>query len=403
MARQKLFESYLITASILVQQYDGSVPLSEFLKQYFYQHKKFGSRDRKHITHLCYCFYRAAPYHQKNALKDFDEKIIQQRILTALFLCSQNQNELLEQLNSEWNKKTEYTLEEKISLLNYSCNVTDIFPWTNELSTAIDAGAFAASHLLQPDLFLRIRPGKKQPVLRKLQEHAISFTFCSQDCLSLANTTKVEDALEMNREVIVQDHSSQRIKEFLQAVKQETVNEIFPIDVWDCCAASGGKSILAVDILQYINLTVSDIRSSIILNLKKRFKEAGIKSYHSFVIDLTTQTINLQPLRFNLIICDAPCTGSGTWGRTPEQRYFFNKEKINYYNQLQKKIVTNTIPYLAQNGFYLYITCSVFKKENEEVVEFIQKNFSMQLVKQEVLIGYDKKADTMFAALFKNT
>ena len=63
--------------------------------------------------------------------------------------------------------------------------------------------------------------------------------------------------------------------------------------------------------------------------------------------------------------------------------------------------MTNTIPHLTENSFFLYITCSVFKKENEEVVEFIQKNFKLQLVKEVVLIGYNKKADTMFSALLE--
>lgn len=398
MAGQKLFESYLAAACFLVRQYNGHIPLNDFLKQYFSQHKKFGSRDRKYITHLCYCFYRATPYHQKNTLNNADETVIRQQIITALFLCSQNQNKLLEQLNAAWNKKAESSIEEKISLLSHSFNITDIFPWTNELSEGVDATEFAASHLIQPDLFLRIRRNKKQQVLRKLQEHQIAFITCSQDCLALANTTKVEDMLEVNKEVVVQDYSSQRVKEFLQIVKQERINRTSYIKVWDCCAASGGKSILAADVLENIDLTVSDVRSSIIFNLKQRFKEAGIKNYHSFVADLTA--LHLTPHTFDLIICDAPCTGSGTWSRTPEQRYFFSKEKIDYYSRLQKKIVNNTVPHLAENGFYLYITCSVFKKENEEVVEFIQKNFSLHLIKQEVLIGYDKKADTMFAALF---
>ena len=58
MSKEKLFESYLSTAVSLVQQYDGSIPLSDFLKQYFSLNKKFGSRDRKHVSHLCYCYYR---------------------------------------------------------------------------------------------------------------------------------------------------------------------------------------------------------------------------------------------------------------------------------------------------------------------------------------------------------
>ena len=393
MAKEKLFESYVVTASTLVQQYDGTIPLSDFLRQYFSLHKKFGSRDRKYVTELCYCNYRTG-----HALRNVTTE---QRILTALFLCAQKQNELLAHLKPEWNEKAELSLEEKISYLNYPFNITDIFPRKDELSEHIDRTVFAASHLIQSDLFLRIRPNKKKQVYKKLQENKIEFKECAEDCLVLPHTTKVENVFELNKEVVVQDYSSQRIKAFLQIIKSDFKHQTSDIKVWDCCAASGGKSILAVDVLEKIDLTVSDVRPSIIYNLKRRFKEAGIKNYYSFVTDLTNSQFPIPNSNFDLIICDAPCTGSGTWSRTPEQLYFFTKEKINYYVELQKKIVTNTIPHLANNGFFLYITCSVFKKENESVVEFIQENFQLQLLIQEVLIGYDKKADTMFSALFK--
>jgi len=404
MSKEKLFESYLSTAVSLVQQYDGSIPLSDFLKQYFSLNKKFGSRDRKHVSHLCYCYYRLGqnpPRSLKGELLNLhNENLISERLITALFLCSQHPNGLLAQLNPELNEKAALVLNEKISLLNHPFNIADIFPLQDELSESIDATAFAVSHLIQPDLFLRIRPLKKNQVTRKLQENKIAFEECDDDCLKLLNTTKVENILELNKEVVVQDYSSQKIKGFLDYARNFISNPSTTLRVWDCCAASGGKSILAVDALPNIELTVSDIRSSIIHNLKNRFKEAEIKGYNSFVADLTNPKSEIRNPKFDLIICDVPCTGSGTWSRTPEQLYFFRKEKINYYSELQKKIVTNTIPHLTENSFFLYITCSVFKKENEEVVEFIQNNFQLQLIKQETLIGYDKKADTMFAALF---
>ena len=52
------FQSYFNTAISLIKTYDGSIPLQHFLKQHFSQHKKHGSKDRKFITHLCYCYYR---------------------------------------------------------------------------------------------------------------------------------------------------------------------------------------------------------------------------------------------------------------------------------------------------------------------------------------------------------
>jgi 16S rRNA (cytosine967-C5)-methyltransferase len=107
-----------------------------------------------------------------------------------------------------------------------------------------------------------------------------------------------------------------------------------------------------------------------------------------------------QQQKFDLIVCDAPCSGSGTWSRTPEQLYFFDENKIEYYPGLQKKIVSNVVKNLQAGGFLVYITCSVFKNENEEVVKFIQEQLSLQLINMEYLKGYDQKADSLFTALF---
>ncbi|MEJ7677274.1 MAG: hypothetical protein WKG06_05250 [Segetibacter sp.] len=142
-----------------------------------------------------------------------------------------------------------------------------------------------------------------------------------------------------------------------------------------------------------------------IQNLHKRFKEAGIKNYQSFIADLS----NIKNLKaalhnktFDFIICDAPCSGSGTWSRTPEQLMFFEKEEITRYSNLQKSICTNSISFLKKGGYFLYITCSVFKRENEEIAEFITQRFPLTLIKTELLKGYEIKADTMFAALFQS-
>ncbi|CAN5825479.1 hypothetical protein BH10BAC2_BH10BAC2_38370 [soil metagenome] len=398
MAKEQLFKSYVSTAATIIQQYNGSTPFNDFLKKYFAVNKKYGSRDRKHISHLCYCYYRLG-----HAAKKFPKE---ERILVALFLCSQEQNDLLSNLNHEWNEQVNLPLSEKLLLLNNPFSSNEIFLWQHELSEGIDGTAFAASHLIQPDLFLRIRPGQKEKVLAKLKGHTILFEEYGNDCLALFNATKIDDILVLNKEAVVQDYSSQRIAEFLRIIKSQIINPKSNIFVWDCCAASGGKSLLAVDTLDNIDLTVSDVRPSIIQNLNKRFAEAGIKKYHSFVADLTVQSriTNLpagrQGPKSEIIICDVPCSGSGTWGRTPEQLYFFTADKIDYYANLQKQIIQNVIKHTKKGGYFLYITCSVFKKENEAIVEFILANAGLQLIKKEVLIGYKKKADTMFAALF---
>ena len=71
------------------------------------------------------------------------------------------------------------------------------------------------------------------------------------------------------------------------------------------------------------------------------------------------------------------------------------------YADRQRQIITHVIPQLQEGGIFIYITCSVFKKENEEVVDFIKEKFHLQLLQVELLKGYDKKADSMFVAAFK--
>ena len=79
----------------------------------------------------------------------------------------------------------------------------------------------------------------------------------------------------------------------------------------------------------------------------------------------------------------------------------FKEETVQEFSRLQQKIVRNTIPHLAPNGYFLYITCSVFEAENEGVVTFIQEQFpQLQLVSASLISGYEKRADTMYAALF---
>ena len=399
------FQSYFNTATALLRQYDGTIPLTHFLKTYFSQHKKHGSKDRKFITHLCYCFYRLG-----NTLKNLS---VEEKLKTAIFICNAQPQEWNILYNELWLKNWNEDLVNRIDFVKNiypDFTTEDIFSWKDEISEGIDFTKFSLSHFIQPDLFLRIRPGKEKVVKQKLAENNISFREISASCLSLSNSTKVDDILKMDEEVVIQDYSSQRIGEFLQLFPTSDPRFSTP-EVWDCCAASGGKSILAKDILGKINLTVSDVRPSILHNLEKRFADAEIKNYKLFVEDLSTvnslQSIvrskttdyRLLTTDYNIIICDVPCSGSGTWSRTPEQLAFFNKEKINEYSALQKKIISNSIQHLKQGGYFLYITCSVFKKENEENVAFIRQQFGLQIIKQELLIGYETKADTMFAAL----
>ncbi|MBS1626763.1 MAG: Fmu (Sun) domain-containing protein [Bacteroidetes bacterium] len=384
---------HILTTQKIIEQYKGEIPLAAYLKNYFSQYKKYGSKDRKQITNLCFNYFRLG-----NAANTI---LFNEKIKIALFLCNRTiKPEWNILFDDDWKTNWVNSLQQRIYFVqekNSAFKIDDVFSFVNELSDGIDRNNFINSHFIQPDLFLRIRPNKKEIVLQKLNENNISFTQLTHTCLALPNASKIENIVHVDEEVVVQDYSSQRVTELLLPVILNQSSKI-----WDCCAASGGKSILVKDVFGNINLTVSDVRQSILQNLQKRFIKAGIKNYHSFVVDLNNPAYKAEHSKFNLILCDAPCSGSGTWGRTPEQLFFFKKEKINSYATLQKQIVTNAVKQLSTNGYFLYITCSVFKQENEDVVNFIQKQFHLTLIKMELLKGYNNKADTMFAALFCN-
>lgn len=383
------WHSYLNSSIKIIEEYDGLIPLSAWLKTFFRQNRQMGSKDRKIVAKTVYNFYRMG--HSSKELT------MNERILTAQFICSTSFNELLAFFKPEWNAEIHLSLAEKLRKLPAASRANLVFPWQDALSDGINAERFNLSFLQQPGLFLRIRPGKENTVTNKLAAAGIQFKMITANCISLPNSTNVNTILELDKEAVVQDYNSQRAGSFVKPGSSQTA----PINFWDCCAASGGKSIMAYDCNPRIQLSVSDVRSSILHNLRQRFKHAGIKHYQTLLIDLAQPGVAIKKGPFDIILADLPCTGSGTWARTPEQLYFFEPAKIEYYNSLQKKILTNVIPQLTKGGTLVYITCSVFKKENEDIVEFIKGSFCLKFKEIRMLTGYDIRADSMFVAVFE--
>jgi 16S rRNA (cytosine967-C5)-methyltransferase len=389
------FHSYINSACKILEQYQGDVPFSIFIKHFFSKEKKFGSSDRKQISSLCYNFFRVG--------LALNKKIDADRLLVATFLCSKEKSLLINNLKTEWNEKHSASLEEKIAILKLDIKLADLFPFEEALNDEINFDQFCRSFIIQPDLFIRIRPELKVETFNKVSKAGIPFIQVTDSCIQYAPATAIENFLVSEKEIVVQDFNSQQVLNYLSENSNQ-FNSINDLNVWDCCAASGGKSILLQDILPInLKLTVSDVRPAILNNLQQRFKKASIKNYKHFIADLK-KPINIPANeKFDIIICDAPCTGSGTWSRTPEQLYFFNPSSIAEFSSLQKNIAANLIPHLKKNGLFFYITCSVFKQENEAVADFIQQELKMKLLQMKNLWGYEKKADSMFTAIFRNS
>lgn len=389
-----LHHSYYQCAFDIIGLHPVGKPLPHTLKAYFSSRKKFGSRDRRLISGLVYAYYRCA-----DLLQDHDATK-EEKMAIAFFICNQHHEALVALHRPDLAPAMTNEIPEKLKMV--SLDESAVFKNRQWLSPDIDASAFAYSLLIQPALFIRIRPEKKIVVQDQLMASGLTWKQITETCLQLPVGTSLDQVLMLNRDVVVQDRNSQRVLDGLNKHRPDWLKASSPIRVWDTCAASGGKSILLFDHFNgNILLTASDIRQSILANYRKRISQANIRPLAILQQDLQQRSGLLPSALFDLIICDVPCSGSGTWSRSPEQIGAFSAVALHQVQAAQQAIVSNAIPHLADKGLLVYITCSVFSAENEEQVEHLEKTQPIRCLEQTYWKGYDQQADTLFVALFE--
>ncbi|MFY8003780.1 MAG: Fmu (Sun) domain-containing protein [Chitinophagaceae bacterium] len=384
-------DKHLLSAEALIKLYTGKEPFHLYLKKHFSANKKYGSKDRKNITHFCYCYFRMGGLAKTMPIAD--------AIKTSIWLSSTQWNNYLQHWFPDKEAYATASITEKWAIAGLAESISNLWPFVAALSEQVNKQLLSLSHLQQPDLFIRCRKNKQTIVEKKLEQAGVTFEKVHTMGLRLLPNIPVDNCLAIDKEVVIQDLSSQKISDFFTLIHwQQPV-----ISVWDSCAASGGKSILAADFLPKLQLAVSDIRASILQNLQKRLTTAGVNVHFCFTADLTkTATIPFEQSSVDLVICDVPCSGSGTWSRNPENLLFFDEANLQEYHEKQVAIAKNVWPYVKKGGYLLYSTCSVFAIENEAVVQAITAKFAdAQLIKAALIEGYTLKADTLFGALLQ--
>jgi 16S rRNA (cytosine967-C5)-methyltransferase len=376
----------LKTFQRILGAYPAETPLSKFLPGFYRQNKQMGSTDRRVASRLIYNYFRLG--------KAIFNIATEERLMVAEFLCNSQTNSFLQHFKPEWALCVGFDIDEKLKLVKASYpafKLSDVFPWSANLSDDIDKDAFLKSFFVQPDLFIRVRKGFDQHVKALLTKAGIVFKDEGNGCLALPNGTRLEAIFPQQNWFEVQDLSSQQTAQYFKPQRWEAW--------WDACAASGGKTLLLHEQQPDLKLVVSDIRESVLTNLDERFQQAGLLRYQKKLLDLT-QNVDpeLHDYAFDGIVLDAPCSGSGTWGRTPEMISQFQPQKIEFFQRLQQTIAANVVKYLKPGKPLIYITCSAFKAENEDAVDFMVKELGMKVEEQTVLKGYENKADAMFVA-----
>lgn len=139
-----------------------------------------------------------------------------------------------------------------------------------------------------------------------------------------------------------------------------------PKKILDLCAAPGGKTLILADLYPNASITANDIGKEKLLLLQENREK-----YQSH-FTITSHPAEKYPLqeKYDLILLDAPCSGSGVLGKRAEARYRLTPKQIQEQIALQKKMIQRALSLLTPKGALWYMTCSILPEENEEMAEY---------------------------------
>lgn len=143
-----------------------------------------------------------------------------------------------------------------------------------------------------------------------------------------------------------------------------------PQRILDCCAAPGGKTIVLARRHPNATIIASDVNEKRLTAMQRRMERDGITNVKTTLADLTMpQRSGPFTKGFDLILCDVPCSGTGTLGRNPEIRHHLRPSDLAPQAQRQRAILSTALSLLAAGGRLLYSTCSLEPEENEDVLQ----------------------------------
>lgn len=171
--------------------------------------------------------------------------------------------------------------------------------------------------------------------------------------------------------VTVQDVSSMLVTECAGIRKEMTI--------LDVCAAPGGKSMHAAAKLRGTGLVESrDVSLSKTDFIRENMDRMGLTNMVTKVWD-ARETDDMWIHKADIVYLDVPCSGLGILGKKRDIKYNVTEESLQEILELQKKIVSASVAYVKPGGILMYSTCTIRKDENQNMAEWITKEFDFVL------------------------
>lgn len=211
----------------------------------------------------------------------------------------------------------------------------------------------------EPSLYFRVRPpGMREDVMRALEGEGVR----SEPIEHVADALRISDAGNRVFETKAmkagrlqsQDVGSQLIVELCAPKPSQQVADI--------CAGAGGKSLALADrVAPSGRVFASDLSRKRLQDARERASELRIKNI-SFPNPVAIAEMDV-------VLIDAPCSGVGSLGREPDQKWKLTAKAVSEFQKTQRQLLEDTAGEVKEGGVIVYATCSLLRAEDEDVVE----------------------------------
>ncbi|WP_299568301.1 RsmB/NOP family class I SAM-dependent RNA methyltransferase [uncultured Shewanella sp.] len=416
---------------------DTKMPADRIVANYFREHKKHGSKDRRVIRETLFGLFRWWGW-----LKQLGSQHDEQTWFKMLSACALLEQHSWRSFADAWQifaglsdaqveiitaniatdeiANTDSVVAKNLLLkklfTDFEFTETQLLPewfWevcpVEEGKTQIQLIEAMSS---RPPIWARVQGQDTQKALAELQQAQIDATQSEffNDAISLGSKSinLNEVKLYKNGLLEIQDLASQVIGNICQPKTDE--------NWWDTCSGAGGKTLQlrslmmqdAVKASSNGSVISSDIRSKALEELNKRAKRAGFNNIS--IARWKSEALPVEANHFDGVLVDAPCSCTGTWRRNPDMRWIDDRSCVEDKPALQLDILTRSAKAVKSGASLVYATCSLSPLENEAVVdEFLANNkeFSLETIthpfthQQNTMLTvwpYEANSDGMFVA-----
>lgn len=343
---------------IITEVIADKLPADVIADKYFKDRRYIGSKDRRFIADLVWKIIR-----NRMKLSEMLQNKPTPRLLTALSL---NDADLALLFNGEEYAPQPLDKNEK-EILAQAQNFEDFSDYALYECPQWLFDKFDDKNLLEAlnapaPLDLRANLTSREQAKDRLKKEGLFFSFTPFSPLGLRSFERINlnnCMTYQDGEVEVMDEGSQLLSLLCQAKPHHKII--------DYCAGAGGKS-LAIGAEMHNDGIVwaHDISQERLSRIKKRAERLDILNIK--ILQKVTDE------NYDRFILDAPCSGSGTWRRSPDAKYRLSKQKLEEICQTQAELLEFGAAHTNLNGRLIYMTCSVFQEENEQQITNFLKN-----------------------------